>query len=89
VSVDPFAGEARREQAPASSVMSARVAAETRPCPRSSGQEIVVHQDDLAVGGEHAVDLGGGAAVLAGGGKRGERVLRRSDRMAAMAADWT
>ncbi len=68
--------------------MSARVDFETRPEPFGGAvEEIVVHQHQFAVGGEHDVDLGGGAAVLAGRSQGGERVLRGCDGVAAVTAD--
>ena len=50
-------------------------------------EEIVMHQHQLTVGGEHDVDLGRGAAGIAGRGQRGERVLRAPNRIAAVTAD--
>src|SRR4029079_13624690 len=47
----------------------------------------VVHQHDLAIGGELAVDLRRRAAVLTRRTERGERILGGTDRVAAMAAD--
>ena len=50
-------------------------------------EEVVAHQDDLAVGGEQGVDHRRGAAMLARRRQADEGVLRRDHRMSAVAAD--